>query len=160
MNINIHMYPHKVRFKSWFLLVVKNENLDDPASNHSHSLTPSQVVLFLTHGLYIFLLYQQSFSHSSVILCQQVLPAVACAASAPCPSCSATSTTCATWHGETTTVTGCPRGSPCCPWWTPWRGRLSRDTSVAAQSVRQSLRYTQINHDLENPHGCFIRVDL
>ena len=59
MNINIHMYPHEVRFKSWFFLVVKNENLDDLARNHNRGLTPSQVIHFLTHVLSVFLCHQQ-----------------------------------------------------------------------------------------------------
>lgn len=58
--------------------------------------------------------------------------AAACAGSAPCPLCSATSTTSATLPPATTTPTGCPRRNPCpCPW-LPSPERASSLTSAGS----------------------------
>lgn len=73
---------------------------------------------------------------SRICLLHQAQPAAAWAGSAPCPSCSATSTTSAASHRATTTPTGCPRQSPCrCPW-KLWPGRASSLTSAGGQGGR------------------------
>lgn len=74
--------------------------------------------------------------------------AAACAGSAPCPSCSATSITSATLPPATTTLTGCPRLSPCpCPW--PPSLERASSLSSAGAVVTPNLLVTSLHKILK-----------
>lgn len=63
---------------------------------------------------------RQTELHVSLMCMFQVRPVAVWGSSAPCPSCSVTSTTCATSPPVMTTPTGSPHLSPC-----PWAWHLS-----------------------------------